>query len=57
VAGTALTRAGRHRLLRNALAALANAGVPDSARPLLERVANDRRTEVREQAVRVLGLS
>jgi epoxyqueuosine reductase QueG len=57
VAGTALTRAGRHRLLRNAIAALANAGVPDSARPLLERVANDRRTEVREQAVRVLGLS
>ena len=51
VAGTALIRAGRHRLLRNAIAALGNAGtVPPDARPLLQRAADDRRAEVREQA-------
>jgi epoxyqueuosine reductase len=56
VGETALTRAGRHRLLRNALAALANAGVADAPalRALLRRAAGDRRAEVREQAVRVL---
>jgi epoxyqueuosine reductase len=48
---TALTRAGRHRLLRNAIAALANAAsVPDGARGLLERATNDPRPEVRAQA-------
>ena len=53
---TALTRAGRHRLLRNAIAALANASpVPPSAVPLLERAAQDRRAEVREQAARALA--
>ncbi|HEX5040050.1 MAG TPA: tRNA epoxyqueuosine(34) reductase QueG [Candidatus Limnocylindria bacterium] len=55
VAETALTRAGRHRLLRNALAALGNAGVPGDAWPLVERAATDRRTEVRAQAARLLG--
>jgi epoxyqueuosine reductase len=54
VAGTALTRAGRHRLLRNALAALGNAGVPDVAVPLLEQAAEDARAEVRAQAAAVL---
>jgi epoxyqueuosine reductase len=48
---TALTRAGRHRLLRNAIAALANAGpMPAEAVALLRRAAEDRRTEVRAQA-------
>jgi epoxyqueuosine reductase len=52
---TALTRGGRHRLLRNAICALGNAG-PLSAegRSLLERAAGDRREEVREQATAVL---
>ena len=54
VAGTALTRAGRHRLLRNAIAALANAGVPEAALPLLERAALDARSEVREEAQRAM---
>jgi epoxyqueuosine reductase len=54
VAGTALTRAGRHRLLRNALAAVGNAGVPDVAVPLLEQAAEDARAEVRAQAAAVL---
>ena len=51
VGATALTRAGRHRLLRNALAAVANAGTmsPD-ARRLVERACADRRREVRRQA-------
>jgi epoxyqueuosine reductase QueG len=53
---TALTRAGRHRLLRNAIAALANASpIPPSALRLLERAAQDRRPEVREQAERTLA--
>jgi epoxyqueuosine reductase len=52
---TALTRAGRHRLLRNAIAALGNAGVLTAAAiPPLEHAASDRRSEVREQARRVL---
>jgi epoxyqueuosine reductase len=56
LAGTALTRAGRHRLLRNALAALGNAGpLTDDGRRLLERAASDRREDVREQASRVLS--
>ncbi len=55
VGETALTRAGRHRLLRNALAALGNAGplTPD-ARGLVARAAADRRPEVRSQAERLL---
>jgi epoxyqueuosine reductase len=52
---TALTRAGRHRLLRNAIAALGNAGLDGRGRALLERAADDRRAEVRAQALAVLG--
>ena len=53
---TALTRAGRHRLLRNAIAALANAGpIGDAAVALLERALYDRRSEVRDQAAQALG--
>ncbi|MGQ0608521.1 MAG: tRNA epoxyqueuosine(34) reductase QueG [Chloroflexota bacterium] len=56
VGPSALTRAGRHRLLRNAIAALGNGPVlPDDALPLLERASRDRRAEIREQAARVLG--
>lgn len=48
---TALTRAGRHRLLRNAIAALSNADpVPREAAELFGRAALDRRAEVRAQA-------
>jgi epoxyqueuosine reductase QueG len=55
-AATAVTRAGRHRLLRNAIAALGNAGpVGADGRRLLERASRDRREEVREQALGVLG--
>ena len=55
VGETALTRAGRHRLLRNAIAALGNAGpVTPAGRALLERALEDPREEVREQAGRVL---
>jgi epoxyqueuosine reductase len=51
VGESALRRAGRHRLLRNALAALGNAGpLSVEARDLVERAARDRRLEVREQA-------
>ncbi len=55
VGTSALTRAGRHRLLRNAIAALGNAGElsPDAVE-LLERARDDRRDEVREQAARTL---
>ena len=57
VGATALRRAGRHRLLRNALAAMANAPeLPASAWPLVERGARDRRVEVRDAAERVLRL-
>jgi epoxyqueuosine reductase len=51
VGETALTRAGRHRLLRNAISALANSGPmsPDAV-ALLRRAADDRRAEVRAQA-------
>jgi epoxyqueuosine reductase len=53
---TALTRAGRHRLLRNAIAAVGNAGpLSDDARRLIERASTDRREEVRAQAARVLS--
>jgi len=52
---SALTRAGRHRLLRNAIAALGNAGLASpEALELLERARADRRVEVREQAERTL---
>jgi epoxyqueuosine reductase len=55
-AATALTRAGRHRLLRNAIAALANAGpMTASSRALVELALSDRRPEVRDQAARALG--
>jgi len=61
---SALRRAGRHRLLRNAVAALANAdrvgkvAVADrpAARELLERATRDARAEVREQAVAALAV-
>ncbi|MGI8830921.1 MAG: tRNA epoxyqueuosine(34) reductase QueG [Candidatus Limnocylindria bacterium] len=56
VGETALTRAGRHRLLRNAIAALGNVPTPPpQACALLERAALDRRVEVREQAAAVLA--
>lgn len=56
VGSSALTRAGRHRLLRNAIAALGNvAELPAGALPLLERARADRRPEVRAQAARILG--
>jgi epoxyqueuosine reductase len=55
VGATALTRAGRHRLLRNAVAALGNLpDVPTDAWQLLERAAADRRPEVATQAQRIL---
>jgi epoxyqueuosine reductase len=55
-AQTALPRAGRHRLLRNAIAALANAGpLSASAIGLIERAMEDRRPEVRAEAARALG--
>jgi epoxyqueuosine reductase len=56
--GTAVTRAGRHRLLRNVICALANASGgdwPDAARGFLERAAMDRRPEVRAHAARALA--
>jgi epoxyqueuosine reductase len=56
VGQTALTRAGRHRLLRNAIAALANSGpISTDGRELLERAAQDRRVEVRQQAERAIA--
>ena len=56
VGQTALTRAGRHRLLRNAIAAIGNVSpMPPAAEPLLRRALADPRDEVREQAARVLG--
>jgi epoxyqueuosine reductase len=56
VGASALRRAGRHRLLRNAVAALGNAGpLSSDARDLVERAAQDRRLEVRSQAEALLG--
>jgi epoxyqueuosine reductase len=56
VGETALTRAGRHRLLRNALAALGNAKpMPEGAAPLFRRASSDRRPEVRQQATNLLA--
>jgi epoxyqueuosine reductase len=56
VAATALTRAGRHRLLRNAVAALGNARpAVAGAEALLRRATRDRRPEVRAQAERALA--
>jgi epoxyqueuosine reductase len=58
VGETALTRAGRHRLLRNAIAALANASEsPAEATELLTRATRDARPEVRAQAERALAAS
>ena len=55
VGTSALRRGGRHRLLRNAIAALGNAPeMPDGGRALLERALSDRRSEVRDQARMVL---
>ena len=55
VGTSALRRAGRHRLLRNAIAALGNAGeLSAEARALLEVAAADRRAEVGAQAAAVL---
>jgi epoxyqueuosine reductase len=56
VGETALTRAGRHRLLRNAIAAVGNVErLPGGALELLLRASTDRRPEVRQQAARVLS--
>jgi epoxyqueuosine reductase len=63
VGTSALRRAGRHRLLRNAVAALANAFAAGElegptavdARALLQRAAGDRRDEVRQQAASALA--
>ncbi len=60
VAGTALTRAGRHRLLRNVICAAANALErgdldPGPARAFFERAATDARAEVRAHALRALA--
>jgi epoxyqueuosine reductase len=56
VGETALRRAGRHRLLRNAIAALANSGpMSPAGRDLLRRATSDRREEVRQQAKLVLA--
>ncbi len=53
---TALTRAGRHRLLRNAIAALGNVEpLPPEGQELLRRASADRRPEVRQQATQVLA--
>jgi epoxyqueuosine reductase len=56
-AGTAVTRAGRHRLLRNVICALVNAstdGFSDATRGFLERATVDPRPEVRAHAARAL---
>ena len=57
-AATAVTRAGRHRLLRNVICAVANASAgewSDAARGFLERAALDSRPEVRAHAARALA--
>ncbi len=53
---TALRRGGRHRLLRNSIAALANAGPlsPEAGR-VLRSALDDRRAEVRDAAHAALG--
>jgi epoxyqueuosine reductase len=52
---TALTRGGRHRLLRNAIAALANARPRSTVgHELLRRATRDPRAEVRQQAIAAL---
>jgi epoxyqueuosine reductase len=54
-AETALTRAGRHRLLRNAIAAVANSGpLSPEAHRLLQAATQDARAEVREQSRQAL---
>jgi epoxyqueuosine reductase len=56
-AQTAVTRAGRHRLLRNVICALANTahdGLSDAGRGFLERASGDRRPEIRAHAARAL---
>jgi epoxyqueuosine reductase len=56
VRGTALRRAGRHRLLRNALAALDNTGeLSAEALPVVGRAIVDRRAEVRAAATALLA--
>jgi epoxyqueuosine reductase QueG len=51
-----LTRAGRHRLLRNAIAALGNAQADaDQIVALLRRAAADARPEVAAQATAALA--
>jgi epoxyqueuosine reductase len=59
-ADTALTRAGRHRLLRNVICALSNAIAdgrlsPAMAAPIFERAAVDRRPEVAAHAARAMA--
>jgi epoxyqueuosine reductase QueG len=59
-AGTALMRAGRHRLLRNVICALANAVASDELSPqaafdFLERASSDHRAEVAAHASRALA--
>ena len=59
LAGTALTRAGRHRLLRNVICVLANACHDgeielERLRPFLLGAGRDRRPEIRAHASRVL---
>jgi len=62
VGESALRRAGRHRLLRNAIAALGNAARdgrldnPGAAGSLLERAMADARDEVRAQASGVMAM-
>jgi epoxyqueuosine reductase QueG len=55
VGASPLVRAGRHRLLRNAIHALANAGGATEHSALLEDAARDARPEVRAAAERALG--
>ncbi|HET9415903.1 MAG TPA: tRNA epoxyqueuosine(34) reductase QueG [Candidatus Limnocylindria bacterium] len=56
VGESAIRRAGRHRLLRNAIAAAGNAGtLSPEGRALVQRAAGDRREEVRRQAAAVLA--
>jgi epoxyqueuosine reductase len=60
--GTAVTRAGRHRLLRNVICALHNAVLDgelpaEAAAPFFERASRDRRPEVAAQAARAVALA